>query len=200
MTNAPQNPDYSQNPQYAQAGNKYGTAGYDPNQNFEMTEPPRIKRWSQATVGSLLLFLLFIVIGIIALFQPEARDLFRQQFEDSGQALPQGMSMDDMVAASQIGGAVVFAIAAVLGLVVYALVLLGIKKRWNWARILGIVVAIVATLFFAWNLISSLAIVGASGALGIGSVLITLLLVVVNVYWLILAFNRSIATWMARRA
>ncbi|WP_156125541.1 hypothetical protein [Kocuria sp. ZOR0020] len=196
----PQNPQYSQNAPYAQGGNKYGTAGYDPNQNFEMTQPPRINRWFQVTVASLVLFLVYSALGVAMLFHSDYAQLFRDQFAESGQTLPQGMNMDDMVAASQIGGAVFLIIFALLGLVIYALVLLGIKKRWNWARILGIVVAILTTLYFAWNLISSLTMASAGGMLAIVSIVVLLILVLVNVYWLILAFNRSIALWMSRRA
>lgn len=203
MTNAPQDPQYPQQPhnaQYPPAGNKYGTSGYDPNQNFEMTKPPRINRWFQVTMASMILFLVYSAMSVAVLFQSDYAQLFREQFEESGQPLPQGTSMEDMVTMSQVGGAVFLIIFALLGLVIYALVLLGIQKRWNWARILGIVVAILTTLYFAWSLISSLAMASAGGILAILSIVVLFILVMVNVYWLILAFNRSIAMWMSRRA
>lgn len=193
MTHAPHN-GYPENPQ---GGNKYGTAGYNPDQNFEMTKPPQVNRLFQMTMASLLLFLLINVLSIAALFQPGMRDTLATQLEESGQALPQGMSMDEFVTFSQISGAITFGILVLLGVVIYALVLLGIKKRWGWARILGIIAAIIGVIYALWTIIASL---GATvGVLDIIAVLLTVVFAAVGVYWLILAFNGQVAAWLARR-
>ena len=189
MTNAPQNPNYPQDPQYSPAGNRYGTAGYDPNQNFEMTKPPQINRWFQVTVASFVIYVLSTVIGMVMLFTDSGQAQLREslQGQDTG-----GVPMDDLVAMATVSGVVFAGLILLVAVVLYVLVLLGIKKRWGWSRILGIILAIVGILFTAGGFFTG-------GGLSIIDVVLGLLFIVVNIYWLILAFNRSVAAWMSRR-
>ncbi|KAA9394276.1 hypothetical protein FCK90_07280 [Kocuria coralli] len=196
MTNAPQSPQYPEYPQNPQGGNKYGTAGYDPNQNFELTKPPQVDRLFQLTMASFVLYLISSVVGIVALFSDSTREVIREELESQGVA--SGAELDQFVNAGLIGGAVVMVIPLVIAIAGYALVLLGIKKRWGWSRILGIVLAILGTLFTAYGLRPTPEVTAAGGMYAVNLIL-GLLFIAVNVYWLVLAFNGKVAAWLGRR-
>ncbi|MDO4253668.1 MAG: hypothetical protein Q4C81_00740 [Kocuria sp.] len=193
MTNTPHDPQQD----FSQTGNKYGTANYQSGQNVDPTKPAQIKRWAQVTLASLGLFLLNMLLSIMTAFHPDTQEVLRAQFEGQEQTLPEGVTLDDWTNTMSASLAVFSAIIAVLGLLVYVLVLLGIRKRWGWSRVVGIVVCIIATLILAWSVVDSLAQLGSG--LTIVALLTSLLLVVVNVYWLILAFNSNVATWINSR-
>lgn len=187
MTNAPQNP------QYPEPGNKYGTSGYDPNQNFEMSKPPQVDRLRKMTLASMAIYLLSGVLGIIYFFSGSGREAMQQQLE--GQDLG-GLSVDDALMAGAISATVVSVLLMAVALVLYILVLVGIKKRWGWARIIGIVLAILGVLFVGIGLFSGTPM---AGGLGILVLVLDVLFVLVNIYWLVLAFNGKVGAWFARR-
>lgn len=186
MTNAPQNP------QYPQDGNRYGTTGYNPNQSFEMSKPPKVDRLFQMTLASLAIYVISGLLGLFAAFSAEGREAARAELE--GQDLG-GMSVDQAITAGVVVAVVIALVILLVAVIGYVLVLLGIKKRWGWSRIFGIVLAILGIIFTLIGLFS-----GGSAVMVILNVLLGLAFIAVNVYWLILAFNGQVAAWMSRRA
>ena len=73
--------------------------------------------------------------------------------------------------------------------------IIGVPKGKNWARILGIVFAIIAVLFTIYGLATSGMSLQIGGAMSIVGLILNVLFLVVNIYWLVLAFNGRVADW-----
>ena len=86
-----------------------------------------------------------------------------------------------------------------LAVALYALVYFNLRGAKNWARILGIVVGILGTLSAVGGIFSFVTYPGIGGVLA--SVL-SLALVIVNILWLVKAFNPQVAAYtrQGRRA
>lgn len=90
----------------------------------------------------------------------------------------------------------IFGAAILIGL--YLLVINGLVRRRNWARVLGIVFALVSVAAGVGGLLLSAVadvplVLG--GLLGLLSLLLSVATLVVDSYWLVLAFDRRVAAW-----
>lgn len=182
--------------QQPQPGSRYGTAPYDPGRSFDQGRPAKVATLRTATVVSLAIWVISGVMGALLSLSPAFQDTLRQTYLDAGVSQEQAEQ-----AASLTGsiGVVFGIIILVIGLVPYTLILVGIPRRWNWARILGIVFAILSILYTVYSLISTAGILATVGALAIVSSIASLLFLIVNIWWLVLAFNRPIAQWFSAR-
>ncbi|GAA3701980.1 hypothetical protein GCM10022377_14530 [Zhihengliuella alba] len=173
-----------------QPGSKFGTDAYDPNQyGGTAAEPKQFGLLKKVTIASAVLFVISFIAGL-----PAATDtaMLREQMEATG--APVDESMLQMAQNMAIGTTVA---TAVVGLALYALVIIGLYKRQNWARILGIVFAILSVLGGVWSLFNSGAVM-AMGGVGVLSIVLGVITLIVNIYWLVLAFNPRVAEYLRK--
>lgn len=157
---------------YGQPQNQYGAAQYNPYQAGNAPQRPvAYDSLLKLTMISLVVYVINQGLGIVLNMQD-----------------PTGTA--DTYPGAYLGGAI-FGLS--LGVLVYILVLNGLKKVKGWARVLGIVLAIIYVLI---SLLGVLAI-AIGGALGVIAGLISLVAVVVNIMWLIKAFNGQTAAYFA---
>ena len=174
--------------QYGAAGGRYGTAAYDPNQyTGSAAAPAELKKLLTLTLASAGLYLLSTVVGIFAAATTDMTEVYRQMGMPSDQAA---------LMAEQAGGIATTTsiITLVIGLALYALVYVFLKKGKNWARILGIVLTILGTLSTLFGFIGAMAYGGA----GILMIVLGVLFVVVNILWLVTAFKAPVARWFGQ--
>lgn len=188
MTNTPQNapgPDYGQ-------GSKYGTAAYNPQQSFEQGRPAKVGTLHKMTIASLVIWLASLIPGILMSMSPDFEEQMRQAYIDGG--MGEEMAAQAAEAAGTFG-IITTVVMAIVALIPYILVLIGVPKGKNWARILGIVFAIIAVLFTIYGLATSGMSLQIGGAMSIVGLILNVLFLVVNIYWLVLAFNGRVADW-----
>jgi hypothetical protein len=179
----PQQPEGARGgpPQYQATGDQYG-AGHGG--GHPGAAPPEVKRLLTLTLVSAAIYLLNQVVGLITTAGTDMSASYEQA----------GLSADQI--AQTEGVATIFSVGIiVLALALYALVYVFLKKGKNWARVLGIVLAILSTLGVLLGLLTT-ALIGLSG-LGIVGLFLGLLLVVVNVLWLVTAFKAPVKHWFA---
>lgn len=172
-------------------GSKFGTSGYDPgaNYNASMGEPRQYSLLKTMTLVGLGLYLLSQLIGMLPLMGDEGRQTMEDSLAATGQtASPE---MIDGAIAFAVGTVVVLA-AIALGL--YLLVYFGLKQVKNWARVTGVVFAIIGLVFT----VGGLALDGSmlSSAFGLISLMISIAWAAVTVYWLVLAFSAPVRDYM----
>lgn len=173
---------------------RYGTTPYAQQGQYgaPVQRPAKMDLLLKLTLGSLALWLVSALVGLI--FPPNAdqlREAVRQQSESMGQPVD-AATLDTAVGLAQ-GTALVFSLVTlVLGVGLYLLVYLPLRKGKNWARILGIVFAILGTLFTAWGF-TELGVYEGPGL--IISIVLSVLFIAVNIFWLITAFNKDVAAY-----
>ncbi len=202
MTNTPQGssaPDHGQptpGPADGQLGNRYGTAAYDPQRSFEQGKPDKVSTLHRMTIASLAIWLISLIPSALMTLSPDYEERLRQTYVDGGMS----QEMADQAASSAgVLGIATLGVMLVLSLIPYILVLIGVPKGKNWARILGIVFCIIGIVFTAFGVVTSLGTLGDGGAMAIVGLLLSLLFLVVNIYWLVLAFNGRVAAWFKDR-
>lgn len=193
----PQPNQPGQAPQYGQpgdAGSRYGTTPYQQAGPYgdPVERPAKLDLLLKLTLGSLALWLLSSLVGL--LFPPSddaMREQIRRQLEGMGQPVDEA-AIDSAMALGQATALVTTLVMLVLGVGLYLLVYLPLRKGKNWARILGIVLAILGLVLTAWGF-SGLGVY--EGPARIISIVIGVLFMVVNVFWLITAFNKDVAAY-----
>lgn len=193
-----------QNPAYGQpaAGSRYGTQPYaapgygaQPGSPYGVVpEPAAFPALLTLTLTSLALY---VLSSLPALFGgEESIERMRDSLRQSGLTPEQVEEIAPVVGASVTVGTI---IVLLIGVALYALVYFNLRGAKNWARILGIVVAILGTLSAVGGIFSFVTFPGIGGVLA--SVL-SLALVIVNILWLVKAFNPQVAAYtrQGRRA
>ncbi|MDO4240361.1 hypothetical protein, partial [Micrococcus sp.] len=192
---------YGQAPQYGQpaqgapaadpygppVGSRFGTQAYGADGQYgTVTEPAKFRKLLTLTLASAAVYLLSLIPGLLG-----GTDGFRAQLEEQLRTQP-GITPEDIAAFTDLAG--VFFIGTVVGslviaLALYLVVYLGLRKAKNWARILGIVLAILGTLSTLVGLIT----LAATGQWI--SLLLSLAFIVVNILWLVHAFDKDVAAY-----
>ena len=170
---------------------KFGTTGYDPGAQYNapMEEPRQYSVLKAMTLVGLGLYVLSQLIGMVPLLGEEGR----QAMEDSIAATGQPVSEEMLDASIAIGiGTVVVLTLIALGL--YLMVYFGLKKVKNWARITGLVFAIIGLVFTvgAFALDTSML----TTAFGLISLVVSVAWAAVTVYWLVLSFSTPVRDYM----
>lgn len=173
---------------------RYGTTPYAQQGQYgaPVQRPAKMDLLLKLTLGSLALWLVSALIGLV--FPPNedaVREQVRSQMEATGMALSE-TDLDAAIAYSAMITLVVTPVTLVLGVGLYLLVYLPLRKGKNWARILGIVFAILGTLFTAWGF-TELGVYEGPGL--IISIVLSVLFIAVNIFWLITAFNKDVAAY-----
>lgn len=175
-----------------QQGPRFGTQPYDPSAvGGPMAEPPKYARLKQYTLLSLAIFVVSVLVSLIPVFTGDLRESAIEQYE------AMGMSQEEMQAGLDIVVPATLAttgLLLVVGVALYLLVYFGLKGRKNWARILGIVFAILGVVGM---LISSGGGLTDPTAMNIIGSVLTLAGAVVGILWLLTAFSAEVRTYLS---
>lgn len=175
-------------PPEQQPGGKFGTASYNPNAyGGPIEEPDKYRKLKLFTLISLGLYVISQAVGLILV----ASEGYRQQMIDDTIAQQEALGMP--MTAEEAEGVIglittVTLVFALIGAAIYLLVYFGLRANKNWARITGIVFAIIGTVFTAGSLLF--------GNLDVFTLILTLLWIVANIYWLVLAFSGDNARYL----
>lgn len=178
---------------------QFRSAGQDPAApRPEVEEPPRFARLKAVTIGILVVDLVSWVMDIVARMTGAMNDALLSTVN----SVPGSESFSDaekqrIVESS--GGLSIpqAAFQLILTLGVFALVYLGLRAHKNWARIVGIVLAFVAIGGSLFANVAAIALNVQMGAIGIVSMLLTVVALALLVYWLVLAFSREVRLFLA---
>ncbi|GFZ76278.1 hypothetical protein [Nesterenkonia alkaliphila] len=177
--------DAAANPYPATPGGKYGTDAYNPNAyGGPVQEPAKYGKLKQFTLLSFGLYVLSAIISLVPMFTGEAEEVAREQLanQDLG-----GMSVDEVLSVSMAVAWAIILVPLVIAIGLYLLVYFGLKNNKNWARVLGIVMAIIGILLTAGTLLFNLGALAT--VFGLVTLVVTVAWLAVTVYWLVLAFN-----------
>ena len=177
------------NPYPGQSASKFGTESYDPNAyGGPVEQPDKFRKLKLFTLVSLAIFVLNQVVSFVMISSAEYRNEMIADIEQQMSAA--GQTMDRSQVESYIDAvAGVSLIFAVIGLGIYLLVYFGLRAAKNWARIVGIVFAILGAVFGIGGFVFG-------GPTDLVTVVVTLLWIGVNVYWLVLAFSPVVAGYL----
>ncbi|WP_277245794.1 hypothetical protein [Micrococcus terreus] len=180
--------------QAPEQGSRYGTTPYAQQGQYgaPVERPAKMDLLLKLTLGSLVLWVLSSLVSLI--FPPNedaVREQVRSQMEAAGIALSE-TDLDTALAASSAMTLGTTLVVLVLGIGLYLLVYLPLRKGKNWARILGIVLAILGIAFSAFGF-SGLSVYEGPGL--ILAIVLSALFIVVNIVWLITAFNKGVAAY-----
>lgn len=175
-----------------QPTSKFGTDPYAAGTHGgPMAEP---KKFSQLKLFTLISLAVYVVSGLPGLFGSgeAAQQEMITAAEQGGMASGEAAEFADMMVG--ITTAISW-ITLVIGIGLYLLVYFGLTKHKNWARVTGIVFAIIGVVFSVLGLASG-AVTGAG--FSVLALVLTLVYVAVTIYWLVLAFNSQVKAYLAQ--
>lgn len=181
-----------------QAGSRYGTLPYEAYGQQRLEEPPKYRHLLMATLISLGVFLVSAIPGFMMFGNTdEFRAVMEEQMAAQGQTLAgeEAQAFDQMLTFFTGAGMVMMALFTLLFAGLYLLVYFGLRKRRNWARVTGIVFAILSVV----ATLPGLLLAPLMGGAGMFSLVLSLLSIAVNVWWLVLAFNGRISRYLQQR-
>ncbi|GAA1666042.1 hypothetical protein GCM10010977_05700 [Citricoccus zhacaiensis] len=172
-----------------QQGSKYGTGAYNPGEVGQpMGEP---KSWGRLKMLTLLSLAIYVVSSIVSFLTAGNEAILEEQLDaQAGMGIPRD-ELEDIVEMSMGFVMVTAVVALVIAVVVYLLVYFGLRKGKNWARILGTVFAALGTLFTLYGLTGIGTMMSAAPGLGIVTLVITVVFLLVNIWWLVTAFSKD---------
>lgn len=164
---------------------KYGTDPYAPGSyGGPVAEPKKYSLLKTMTLVSLAIYVLSSLPGLFL-----SDDLLRQDMittaEQQGMAGQEAADFADMMVGLTTG---LVWVMIIIGVGLYLLVFFGLKKNKNWARVTGIVFAIIGVVFTLFG------VIGADPL----SLVLVLAHVAVAIYWLVLAFSSEVKTYLAQ--
>ncbi|XNZ00493.1 hypothetical protein ACL90Y_00260 [Micrococcus luteus] len=182
------------------AGPRYGTQPYAAYaQPQEATEPPKYRQLLLATLVSLGIYLLSSVPGFLMLGDSgEFRRAIDEQMAAQGQSMTaeEAQTFEQIMDVAAKAGVAMLVLFTLVMVGLYLLVYVGLRRRRNWARVTGIVFAILSLVFT----LPGLLLMPFMGGTGMISLVLSLLSVAVDVWWLVLAFNGRISRYLQQRA
>lgn len=192
-TSSPQNPGESPHSYAGPAGpSQGGMPYYHPTQDqygrsTGGAPPLQQARLLKLTLASAGLYLLNLMVSLIVTSTVDLTAAYERLGFTTEQA---------QLAASQVTGSMVSTVVtAVIALGLYVLIYTGLKKGRNWARILGIVLAILSAIGTVFGVFGSLLF----GGWAIVLIALTVAVLIVDILWLITAFSAPVRAWFTRR-
>lgn len=153
--------------------------------------PSEHARLLKLTVVSGVLYLLFGAVVTTMFATMDVAAVYERMGAPAEQAQQAGAMFEQMQGASIASGAV-----GLLGLVgLYGLIYVFLKKGANWARILGIVLAILSSLAFLGNAFGF----WLYGQWAIALIAIGIAFIAVNIAWLVTAFKAPVRAWFTQQ-
>jgi hypothetical protein len=179
-------------------GSRYGTAAYNPGAvGQEMAEPKGWARLKTLTLASLALYVLSSIVGFILAGNEAYMDA--QLDAQAGLGVPRD-ELQEIVEASMAFTMILSIVLLALAVGLYLLVFFGLKRGKNWARILGTVLAAVGALFTLGSLAGVGLMMSAAPGLGAATLVISLALAAVNIWWIVTAFSKDVNAYMRARS
>lgn len=169
-----------------QPTSKYGTDPYAPGTyGGPIAEPKKYSLLKTLTLVSLAIYVLSALPGLFMGEDAAARQEAIDAIEQQGMTGAEAAEAVDLF----MGLFTAFLwVALLVGAALYLLVFFGLKKNKNWARVTGIVFAIIGIVFTLFGIV---------GATMLGLVLVVAH-VAVAVYWLVLAFSPEVKGYLAQ--
>ena len=186
----PDEPARSTAPRYAPPGGHDRARDGHGQQHDPAPAPPQLKRLLGLTVASGALYAALGVVVTIIYTTMDFAAMYQRMgmpAEDAGQI---GTMVEQMRGISMASG--VIAVVVLLGL--YATAYVFLRKGANWARITGIVLAILSSLGFLGNLFGF----WLYGQWAIVLIGLGIAFIVVNIAWLVTAFGAPLRAWFTR--
>lgn len=179
-------------------GSRYGTAAYDPGAvGQEMAEPKGWARLRTLTLASLAVYVLTQVVGFLLSGSEAYMDA--QLDAQAGLGVPREQ-LEETVQMSMAFAMVFSVVVLVIAVGLYLLVFFGLKRGKNWARILGTVLASLGALFTLGSLIGVGLMMSAAPGLGVATLVLSLALAAVNIYWIVTAFSKDVNAYVRARS
>ncbi|GAA1153813.1 hypothetical protein [Nesterenkonia sandarakina] len=164
---------------------KYGTDPYAPGSyGGPVAEPKKYSLLKTMTLVSLAVYVLSSLPGLFL-----SGDATRQEMITGMEQ--QGMTAAEAAEAADLFGGLLTGfiwVSLIVGVGLYLLVFFGLQKNKNWARITGIVFAILGIVF------TMIGVIGADPL----TLVLALAHVGVAAYWLVLAFSSEVKTYLAQ--
>ena len=178
-------------PRYTPAAGPYGP-GYGPGQRRgSPSAPPQLKRLLGLTLASGALYLALGVVVTIIYTTMDFTQVYQRMGVPAEDAQQVGTMVEQMRGVSVASG--VIALVVLVGL--YAMEYVFLRKGANWARILGIVLAILSSLGLLGNLFGF----WLYGQWAIVLIAIGIAFIAVNIAWLVTALRAPLRDWFTRQ-
>lgn len=173
--------------------NKYGTTPYSPTNTQSLGEEPRPARLTKMLIWPLLaLHVLTSILGLMSLQSEGAAAYFEQSLPPDELAQLDPDMLDTMYSAS-----IAFFIGfAVLNVILFVVVGLGLRANKNWARFVGLVLGILFLVSAAYTLVFATPY-GDLAGLDLFNTIISWVIVLVTIWWIIQALDKRTAQWFS---
>jgi drug/metabolite transporter (DMT)-like permease len=174
-------------PRYVPSGEQHGAGPYDAQQyggdrRADVAPPPEVQKLLTLTLVSAAIYLINQVLALIA--GTDVTQMYQQMDLSAEEATA-------MAARAQTFATLTTVIVLVVAAVVYGLVYTFLKKGRNWARVLGIVLAVLSVVSTVVGLVAAMAY----GGPGLIALLLGVVFVVVNILWLVTALKAPVKAW-----
>lgn len=171
--------------------NKYGTTPYSPTDLSNIGTEPRSSRLTKSLVWVLMiLHILSAVIGILAM-RADGPEAYLEAYMPPNEFQTMTPDMLDTV----FGAAIVMAIVmAAINVALFVIVGLGLRANRNWARFMGLVLAILFLISAAYSLLFATNYGEQSGLMMLNTIL-SWVIVLVTIWWIIQALDKQTHRW-----
>lgn len=182
-------PGGGETPYSGPSPSKYGTEAYHPHVYGGPVEAPdKFRKLKLVTLVSLAVYVLNQLVSFIMMNSAAYREQMISDFEQQVAGAGEAMDRSDIEGyLSVVLG--VTAIFALIGLGIYLLVYFGLRAAKNSSRIVGIVFAFLGAAFGIFGFVLG-------GPTEFATVVVTLVWIGVNIYWLVLAFSPDVARYL----
>lgn len=173
--------------------NKYGTQPYIPNTQETLGSEPRSARLTKSLVWVLMaLHAASSIIGVVALRGQDPAGYFELYLPPSEMA----QMSPDMMATMFQTTVVFFIVLAVINLVLFVIVGLGLRATKNWARFMGLILGGLFVLSSAYTLLFATDYGNLPGMEFLNTILSWVILFV-TVWWGVQALKQTTARWFS---
>lgn len=172
---------------------KYGTTPYSPASAHSMGAEPRPARLTKTLIWPLLaLHVVTSIIGLMSMQSQGAAAYFEQSLPPGELAQLDPAMLDTMYSAS-----VAFFIGfAVLNVILFVVVGLGLRANKNWARFVGLVLAILFLVSAAYTLVFATPY-GDLAGFDLFNTIVSWVVVLVTIWWIIQALDKRTSQWFS---
>lgn len=173
--------------------NRYGTTPYSPTDMNNIGDEPRSSRLTKRLVWVLMiLHVVTGVIGVVAM-QAEGPEAYLEAYLPPNEFQNMTPEMLDTV----FGATLVVAIVMLaINVVLFVIVGLGLRANRNWARFMGLVLAILFLISSAYSLLFATDYGDQSGLMFFGTI-INWVIVLGTIWWIIQALDKQTHRWFA---
>ena len=172
---------------------KYGTTPYSPTDKKNIGTEPRSARLTKSLVWLLMiLHILSSLVGLVEMQSQGAR-AYLEAYTPTNEFQEMTPDMLDTMFGVTV---VMFVVFAAINVVLFVIVGLGLKVNRNWARFMGLVLAILFLISSAYTLLFATSYGDQSGMM-LFNTIISWVIVLVTIWWIIQALDKQTHRWFA---